>query len=87
MGRTPCTEPQCLYKGALYLNLEYGGGDKECVRSLMETSVEKTKLMKTSVEKTKLAILCIWNDKIEMVVEGYKWFRIVSKSGFLYQKC
>jgi hypothetical protein len=21
MGRTACTEPQCLYKGALYLNL------------------------------------------------------------------
>jgi len=87
MGCTPCTEPQCLCKGALYLYLEYGGGDKECVRSLMETSVEKTKLAKTSVETTKLAILCIWNDKIGMEVEGYKWFRIVSKSGFLYQKC
>ena len=54
---------------------------------LMKTSVEKTKLAKTSVETTKLAILCIWNDKIGMEVEGYKWFRIVSKSGFLYQKC
>jgi hypothetical protein len=23
MGRTACTEPQCLYKGALYLTLHY----------------------------------------------------------------
>jgi len=23
MGRTACTEPQCLYKGALYLYLQY----------------------------------------------------------------
>jgi len=25
MGRTACTEPQCLYKGALYLALPIGG--------------------------------------------------------------
>ena len=23
MGRTACTEPQCLYKGALYLNFYF----------------------------------------------------------------
>jgi hypothetical protein len=23
MGRTACTEPQCLYKGALYLTYDY----------------------------------------------------------------
>jgi len=26
MGRTACTEPQCLYKGALYLYLSVGTG-------------------------------------------------------------
>jgi hypothetical protein len=26
MGRTACTEPQCLYKGALYLLLVSDGG-------------------------------------------------------------
>ena len=30
MGRTACTEPQCLYKGALYLYLLYCGYRKEC---------------------------------------------------------
>jgi hypothetical protein len=25
MGRTACTEPQCLYKGALYLYLTFSG--------------------------------------------------------------
>jgi hypothetical protein len=27
MGRTACTEPQCLYKGALYLTFYGGGGE------------------------------------------------------------
>ena len=27
MDRTACTEPQCLYKGALYLLLTYGLDD------------------------------------------------------------
>ena len=26
MGRTACTEPQCMYKGALYLALVTGAG-------------------------------------------------------------
>jgi len=26
MGRTACTEPQCLYKGALYFYLKGAGG-------------------------------------------------------------
>jgi len=29
MGRTACTEPQCLYKGVLYLTFTKGQGGKK----------------------------------------------------------
>ena len=43
MGRTACTEPQCLYKGALYL---YNGADyvsslKGCYPSTQNRNVSK----------------------------------------------
>jgi len=33
MGRTACTESQCLYKGALYLNLGSGHCDELITRT------------------------------------------------------
>jgi hypothetical protein len=27
MGRTACTEPQCMYKGALYLTFAFGNNE------------------------------------------------------------
>jgi len=38
MGRTACTEPQCLYKGALYLTYRVHGTDS-VVKQLISTEV------------------------------------------------
>jgi hypothetical protein len=44
MGRTACTEPQCLYKGDLYLYLYIHylrKGDKRCIENEVGDFLEK----------------------------------------------
>ena len=48
MGRTACTEPQCLYKGALYLEVSY------CGRFFIKACVDCEKLC----EKLKQYFTC-----------------------------
>jgi len=49
MGRTACTEPQCLYKGDLYLYL-YITRDLTCLRNQNKKSLLFVKNLKTKKE-------------------------------------
>jgi hypothetical protein len=70
MGRTACTEPQCLYKGALYLRVElylyspYGpyGLHRASVELYLCSPYGPYGLYRASVPVQECSLLYQWND-------------------------
>jgi hypothetical protein len=66
MGRTVCTEPQCLYKGALYLFYQsavVGCSEVVCVLKFFVTQFQNTALSDASILLTQK----IWHNIIDDV--------------------
>ena len=71
MGRTACTEPQCLYKGALYLFIfvadasscklkgEYGKDNKGCVLFMELLLSQDTNILFVNNEITQINITVV----------------------------
>ena len=68
MGRTACTEPQCLYKGALYLT------------TFFREALHREDVYRTEDESLHMTVLPVpnWAQQHEVIYEieiSFSWFR------------